>query len=85
MVYSLLCGTVKQHSVKGVKYYPSTFTGTVILQNYNQDFLLLYVRESWDELQHLAKSRKENLHKSEQCYQVCKDLIDAYGQIEVIN
>ncbi|XP_053365454.1 spectrin beta chain, non-erythrocytic 5 isoform X1 [Clarias gariepinus] len=40
------------------------------------------LRESWDELQHLAKSRKENLHKSEECYKVYKDLTDALGNIE---
>ncbi|KAK3538029.1 hypothetical protein QTP70_027382 [Hemibagrus guttatus] len=40
------------------------------------------LRESWDELQHLAKRRKENLHKSEECYKVYKDLTDALGHIE---
>lgn len=46
--------------------------------------VLLYIRESWDELQHLAKSHKENLHKSEECYKVYKDLTDALGHIEVL-
>ncbi|XP_034163832.2 spectrin beta chain, non-erythrocytic 5 [Pangasianodon hypophthalmus] len=40
------------------------------------------LRESWDELQHLAKSRKENLRKSEECHKVYKDLTDALGHIE---
>ncbi|KAG7328102.1 hypothetical protein KOW79_008046 [Hemibagrus wyckioides] len=40
------------------------------------------LRESWDVLQHLAKSHKENLHKSEECYKVYKDLTDALGHIE---
>ncbi|XP_017558803.1 spectrin beta chain, non-erythrocytic 5 isoform X2 [Pygocentrus nattereri] len=38
--------------------------------------------ESWDELQNLAKDRKENLHKSEECHKVYKDLTDALGHIE---
>lgn len=67
-----------------LKGYPSTFIGTVIFENDNNVFLLLYVRESWDELQHLAKTRKENLRKSEECYKVYKDLTDAFGHIEVL-
>lgn len=74
---------VMWHFVKPVmcvKYDPSTFPEILILEKY----LLLYVRESWDELQDLAKSRKHNLHKSEECYKVYKDLTDALGHIEVL-
>ncbi|TSO67499.1 Spectrin beta chain, non-erythrocytic 5 [Bagarius yarrelli] len=39
-------------------------------------------RESWNELQHLANSRKENLQKSEECYKVYSDLTDALEQTE---
>ncbi|XP_072545910.1 spectrin beta chain, non-erythrocytic 5 [Salminus brasiliensis] len=38
--------------------------------------------ESWDELQQLSKDRKENLHKSEKCHKVYKDLTVALGNIE---
>ncbi|XP_049319614.1 spectrin beta chain, non-erythrocytic 5 isoform X1 [Astyanax mexicanus] len=38
--------------------------------------------ESWEELQHLSKERKENLHKSGKCHKVYKDLTVALGHIE---
>ncbi|KAF7704200.1 hypothetical protein HF521_021272 [Silurus meridionalis] len=40
------------------------------------------LRESWEELQNLAKSHKKELCNSEECYRVCKDLTDALGLIE---
>ncbi|KAK1793411.1 hypothetical protein P4O66_011796, partial [Electrophorus voltai] len=40
------------------------------------------LRELWDELQHLAKDRKECLHQSEKCHKVYKDLNDALGHIQ---
>ncbi|KAI5616449.1 spectrin beta chain, non-erythrocytic 5 isoform X2 [Silurus asotus] len=40
------------------------------------------LRESWEELQNLAKSHTKELCKSEECYRVCKDLSDALGLIE---
>ncbi|KAA0711222.1 Spectrin beta chain, non-erythrocytic 5 [Triplophysa tibetana] len=40
------------------------------------------LRESWEELEHLAKDRKEKLRKSEECHKFCKDLTDALMQIK---